>query len=95
MRISSFKPFDVITSFPLCIPICFLSSSCFPVMSTLFLLNKGKHAISHNGIFSSVVCPWLGLPSFAGKSEHSSISVCVRLCVCGMRHSRGLRPEMG
>lgn len=74
-----FEPFDVIMSFPLCLPICFSSSLCFSVMSTLFLLNKGKHAIPHNGIFSSVVCPWMGLFAFAGKSEYSSL--CVRVCV--------------
>lgn len=45
---------------PYASPICFLSSLCFPITSSLFLLNKGKHAISHNGIFSSAVCPWVG-----------------------------------
>lgn len=33
--ISVFEPFDVIMSFPLCLPICFSSSLCFSVMSTL------------------------------------------------------------
>lgn len=73
---------------PYASPICFLSSLCFPITSSLFLLNKGKHAISHNGIFSSAVCPWVGKNS-------SPLCVCVRASVWGMRHSGGLRPEMG
>lgn len=91
MWISVFEPFDVIMSFPLCLPICFSSSLCFSVMSTFFLLNKGKHAIPHNGIFSSVMCPWMGWFSFAATRECSSVCVCVCVCVWGMRHSRGVK----
>lgn len=71
---------------PYASPICFLSSLRFPITSSLFLLNKGKHAISHNGIFSSGVCPWVG---------KNSSPLCLCVCVWGMRHSGGLRPEMG
>lgn len=66
--------------------IFFPSSLCFPVMSTRFLFNKGKHAISHNGTFSSVVCPWVGVLAYL---------LCLCVCLGGMRHSGGLRPEMG
>lgn len=62
---------------------------CFPVMSARFLLNKGKHAISHNGTFSSVVCPWTGVLAYLLVYE------CVCVCLGGMKHSRGSRPEMG
>lgn len=62
MQISAFELFDAITPSPFGLPVCFLSSLCFPIMRPhlpLSLLNKGKHAISHNGIFSSAACPWL------------------------------------
>lgn len=81
-------------SFPLCLPICFLSSLCFSVMSTVFLLSKEKHTFPLNGIFRSVMCPWMGLLSFA---ENVNAALCACLCarVWGMRNSRGLSPEMG
>lgn len=90
MRISAFELFDAITPSPFGLPVCFLSSLCFPIMRPhlpLSLLNKGKHAISHNGIFSSAACPWL------------ERTLLLRECVCvrvwGMRRSGGLRPVMG
>lgn len=91
--ISALEPFDVIMSSPLCLPICFSSPLHFSVMSTLFLLNKGKHPIPDNRIFSSITCPWMDLLSFAGKREYTLVCVCV--CVWGLNHSRRFRPEMG
>lgn len=65
--------FDVIMSFPRCIPVCFSPSSRFSIMSTFFILNKRKHTFPHNRILNRAICPWMDL------LERLNVKM---LCVC-------------